>query len=187
MRASILISEMPVGLKQLVRKPALNNIKSEKEMTIMSSASAGSRADNSGEKNFAQASGETCPTCGRASDFGATSTVAAEAQQGDGPAAASASASSVMDGAAKTSSVSVVVGADYAAAACEFGAVVVGPNSAAAASQVGVAAVGPAGAAATSNSANSSSVAVFDDAVGVVSSPGKTSSQVTDRDKQKTT
>jgi len=126
----------------------------------MSSASAGSRADNSGEKNFAQTDSDSCPVGGRIGDFGATSAVAAEAQQGDGPASASASASAVTESAAKTSTVSSTVGQNYAAAACEYGAVAVGPTSAAAAGKSGVVAVGPGGAAATSDAANSSSVAV---------------------------
>lgn len=130
----------------------------------MSSASAGSRSDNSGEKNFAQTEGDSCPTCSKTTDFGATSTVAAEAQQGDGPASASASASAVTEATARTSAVSTVIGQDYAAAACEFGAVAVGPYSAAAAGKTGVVAVGLGGAAATSDAANSSCVMVNKDA-----------------------
>lgn len=129
----------------------------------MSSASSGSISDNTGQKNFAEVSGKPCPTCGGIGNMTATSTTSAEAQQGDGPAASSASSSAVSDGAVKTSAVSTCVGSDYAAAACEFGAVAVGPYSAAAASQVGVVAVGSTGAAASSNSANSNCVAVNDD------------------------
>lgn len=126
----------------------------------MSSASAGSFSDNTGEKNFAQVPmvGHTAPQGPPSS----TSTVAAEAQQGAGPAASGASASAVGESVARTSAVSVSVGGSYAAAACEFGVVAVGPHSAAAASQVGVAVVAPHGASATSNAANSSQVAVAD-------------------------
>jgi hypothetical protein len=85
----------------------------------------------------------------------ATSSVSAEAQQGDGPAAASASSSAVGP-TTDTKAVSVVVGPNGASAACPFGVVVVGPQGAAAASEVGVATVGPAGAASASNAANSS-------------------------------
>jgi hypothetical protein len=93
-------------------------------------------------------------------DVAATSSVSAEAQQGDGPAAAGASASGVGRGIARTSVVSVVIGPDGAAAACEAGAVVAGPHGAAAASQAGVAAVGQNGAASSSNAANATSAAV---------------------------
>lgn len=90
----------------------------------------------------------------------ATSSVSAEAQQGVGPGAAGASASGVGKGVAHTSAVSVVIGPDGAAAACEFGVVVAGPHGAAAASQAGVAAVGTNGAASSSNAANATSAAV---------------------------
>ncbi|MHB1568049.1 MAG: hypothetical protein ACYC0H_02485 [Solirubrobacteraceae bacterium] len=93
-------------------------------------------------------------------DVAATSSVSAEAQQGDGPAAAGASASGVGRGTARTSVVSVVIGPEGAAAACEAGAVVAGPHGAAAASQAGVAAVGQNGAASSSNAANATSAAV---------------------------
>lgn len=93
-------------------------------------------------------------------DVAATSSVSAEAQQGDGPAAAGASASGVGRGIARTSVVSVVIGPDGAAAACEAGAVVAGPHGAAAASEAGVAAVGQNGAASSSNAANATSAAV---------------------------
>lgn len=90
----------------------------------------------------------------------ATSSVSAEAQQGDGPAAAGASASGVGETVARTSAVSVVIGPEGAAAACEYGVVVAGPHGAAAASQAGVAAVGQNGAASSSNAANATSAAV---------------------------
>lgn len=90
----------------------------------------------------------------------ATSSVSAEAQQGDGPAAAGASASGACETVARTSVVSVVIGPDGAAAACEFGVVVAGPHGAAAASQAGVAAIGHNGAASSSNAANATSAAV---------------------------
>jgi hypothetical protein len=144
----------------------------------MSSASAGSHSDNTGQKNFAEVSGKPCPTCGAIGNMAATSTTSAEAQQGDGPAASSASSSAVGDGAVKTSAVSTCVGSDYAAAACEFGAVAVGPCSAAAASQVGVVAVGSTGAAASSNSANSNCVAVNDDSAEIaVAGPAQSPSR----------
>ena len=93
----------------------------------------------------------------------ATSSVAAEAQQGDGPAAASASGSAVGESTVESRAVSVVVGPEGAAAACELGVVVVGPQGAAAASAIGVASAGPHGAAAAGNGANSSSVAIDSD------------------------
>lgn len=111
----------------------------------MSSASAGSTSQNSGEKNYAETAGKECPTCGRNAAFSATSAVSAEAEQGNGPAAASASSSAVSESAVQTSAVSVCVGTEYAAAACDFGAVVVGPNSAAAVGKTGAVAVGPTG------------------------------------------
>jgi hypothetical protein len=114
-----------------------------------------------------------CPTCGRAGQLGATSAVSAEAEQGDGPAAASATSSAVADGIADTSAVSVVAAPNYAAAACDFGVVAVGPFGASAASEVGVAAVGPSGAAATSNAANSSSVAVNGNGKATIEEPSE--------------
>lgn len=111
----------------------------------MSSASAGSTSNNSGDNNYAQTSGKECPTCGRAAGFSATSAVSAEAEQGNGPSAASASSSAVSESAVQTSAVSVCVGTEYAAAACDFGAVAVGPNCAAAVGKTGAVAVGPAG------------------------------------------
>ncbi|SFS76886.1 hypothetical protein [Marininema halotolerans] len=91
----------------------------------------------------------------------ATSSVAAEAEQGDGPAAASASSSAVGEEmSTSTSSVSVVVGPHGAAAACDIAVVAVGPYGASAASEVGVVSVGPHGAAASSNAANSNRVAI---------------------------
>jgi hypothetical protein len=90
----------------------------------------------------------------------ATSSVSAEAQQGEGPAAAGASASGVSRSIAHTSAVSVVIGPDGAAAACDAGVVVSGPHGAAAASEAGVAAVGADGAASSSNAANATSAAV---------------------------
>jgi len=92
--------------------------------------------------------------------FGGTSSVAAEAQQGDGPAAASASGSAVGENSTNTSSVSVVVGPYGAAAACDLGVVVVGAQGAAAACEMGAVSSGPSGVAATGNGANSSIVAV---------------------------
>jgi hypothetical protein len=86
--------------------------------------------------------------------------VAAEAQQGDGPAAASASGSAVGENSTNTSAVSVVVGPYGAAAACDIGVVVVGAQGAAAASEMGAVSSGPSGVAATGNGANSSIVAV---------------------------
>jgi hypothetical protein len=97
------------------------------------------------------------PVAGRVA---ATSSVSAEAQQGDGPAAAGASASGVSESVARTSAVSVVIGPDGAAATCDFGVGVAGPHGAAAASQAGVAAVGRNGAASSSNAANATSAAV---------------------------
>lgn len=126
----------------------------------MSSASAGSSSSNSGEKNYAETPDGDKQEYQELPQFSSTSTTCAEAQQGDGPAAASASGSAVAENVAKTTSVSTCIGTDYAAAACEYGVVVVGPHSAAAASQIGVVAVGPDGAAATSNAANASSVAI---------------------------
>jgi hypothetical protein len=93
----------------------------------------------------------------------ATSSVAAEAQQGDGPAAASASGSAVGQSTVESRAVSVVVGPNGAAAACEIGVVVVGPQGAAAASEMGVASAGAHGAAAAGNGANSASVAIDSD------------------------
>ena len=90
----------------------------------------------------------------------ATSSVAAEAQQGDGPAAASASGSAVGTTSVASRAVSVVIGPHGAAAACELGVAVVGPQGAAAASSIGVASAGPSGAAAAGNGANSSTVAI---------------------------
>ncbi len=138
---------------------------------IMSSASAGSSSSNSGEKNYAETPDGSEQDYGRLPQFSATSTTCAEAQQGDGPAAASASGSAVGVNVAKTTSVSTCIGTDYAAAACEYGVAVAGPHSAAAASQVGVVAVGPDGAAATSDAANSSNVANVSDTVVVTSEP----------------
>src|SRR5512143_2761634 len=89
-----------------------------------------------------------------------TSSVDSDAQQGDGPAAASASSAAYSDRDGQTCTVTVVVGANGAAAACPVAAVAVGPHGIAAASPVGVVAVGVSGAAATSNAANSSSVVV---------------------------
>ncbi len=117
-----------------------------------------------------------CPACGRVAPIGATSAVSAEAEQGDGPAAASATSSAVGEGVAHTSAVSVVAAPNYAAAACDFGVVAVGPAGASAASQVGVAAVGPGGVAATSNAANSSHVAVNGDGRAVIDEPAEPSS-----------
>ncbi len=91
-------------------------------------------------------------------EFAATTSVAAEAEQGEGPAAASSSASAVGKNSPSTKVATVVVGKDYAAAASEAGVAVVGPNAASAASKIGVVAVGPDGAAATSNAANGSQV-----------------------------
>lgn len=121
----------------------------------MSSATSGSVGATSGEKNHAKASPK--PTSNPA-EFAATTSVAAEAEQGDGPAAASSSASAVGKNSPSTKVATVVVGKDYAAAASEAGVAVVGPNSASAASKIGVVAVGPDGAAATSNAANGSQV-----------------------------
>ena len=115
--------------------------------------------------------GGSCPTCGRLGQLGATSAVSAEAEQGDGPAAASATSSAVGEGIVETSAVSVVAAPNYAAAACDFGVVAVGPYGASAASQVGVAAVGPSGAAATSNAANSSSVAIHPNGTAAIGEP----------------
>lgn len=111
----------------------------------MSSASAGSTSDNSKDRNYAETSSRTCPSCGSTRGFSATCAVSAEAEQGNGPAAASASSSAVSEKEVKTTAVSVCVGAEYAAAACNFGAVVVGPHTAAAVGQSGAVAVGPAG------------------------------------------
>lgn len=97
---------------------------------------------------------------GEAPNVAATSSVSAEAQQGDGPAAAGASASGVAHGIARTSSVSVVIGPYGAAAACDAGVVVSGPHGSAAASEAGVSAVGANGAASSSNAANATSAAV---------------------------
>lgn len=74
----------------------------------MSSASSGGVSDNSGEKNFASSESEPCPLCGGHGDFNAATSVSAEAQQGDGPAAASASGSAVGEGVARTDRKSVV-------------------------------------------------------------------------------
>lgn len=104
-------------------------------------------------------SGEACPACGQV-NASATCAVAAEAEQGDGPAASSAASSAVADGIAKTSAVSTTATLDYAAAASDTVAVAVGPYGAAAAGPNGVAVVGPDGASASSNAANSSSTAV---------------------------
>lgn len=115
----------------------------------MSSASAGSVSDNSGEKNFAQVPCDSCPSCGHPLSLSCTSAVSAEAEQGDGPAAASATSSAVSGSMVSTSAVSVCVGGDYASAACDYGVVAVGPSSAAAVGRFGAVAVGPTGAVAT--------------------------------------
>lgn len=96
----------------------------------------------------------------RQPQLAATSSVAAEAQQGEGPAAASASGSAVGETNVASRAVSVVIGPHGAAAACELGVAVVGPQGAAAASSIGVASAGPGGAAAAGNGANSSTVAI---------------------------
>ncbi|ENO16538.2 hypothetical protein J057_02470 [Marinobacter nanhaiticus D15-8W] len=129
----------------------------------MSSATSGSVGDSSGQKNYAEVTPEEESQSGEKQSakpgFAATTSVAAEAEQGDGPAAASASSSAVGD-TPSTSTVSVVVGKDYAAAACDVGVAVVGPNSASAASQIGAVAAAPDAAAATCNAANGSRVAI---------------------------
>jgi hypothetical protein len=89
-----------------------------------------------------------------------TSHAVAEAEQGDGPAAASGSSSAAGPRGMMVDNVAVVVGAHGAAAASRIGVVSVTPDGAAAASEVGTAAVGHEGAAATSNAANSSTTQV---------------------------
>lgn len=129
----------------------------------MSSATSGSVGDSSGQKNYAEVTPEEENESGekKASKpgFAASTSVAAEAEQGDGPAAASASSSAVGD-TPSTSVVSVVVGKDYAAAASNVAVAVVGPHSASAASEIGAVAVAPDSAAATCNAANGSRVAI---------------------------
>ena len=128
----------------------------------MSSASAGSTQNVSGENNRSEVTGEPCPHCGSNQGYGATSTSSAEAEQGEGPAAASATSSGIGENGGATSAVAASASTEYAAAACDFGVVAVGPNSAAAASEVGVVSVCPTGAAAASNAANGTEVTVSD-------------------------
>lgn len=92
-----------------------------------------------------------------------TSKVATEAEQGTGPAAASATTAATGDGNHDVSSVSVVVGEHGASAASDVGVVAIGPNGAAAANEAGVVAVGPEGGAAASDAANGADVSMTDD------------------------
>jgi len=114
------------------------------------------------EKEAPGVSGAGAPADQKEPRFGGTSSVAAEAQQGDGPAAASASGSAVGENSTNTSAVSVVVGPYGAAAASDIGVVVVGAQGAAAACEMGAVSSGPSGVAASGNGANSSIVAVND-------------------------
>ncbi len=100
------------------------------------------------------------PAVDRSTEVVATSSVAAEAEQGDGPAAASAASSASGNGVVQTSVVSASASSDYAAAASDTVAVAVGPYGAAAAGPVGVAVVTHDGASAASNAANSCSTTV---------------------------
>lgn len=115
-------------------------------------------SNNSSAKNQTQGSGGNEQDSGQPSHLNSAPETGSE-PQGDEPVVSGNSGSAEDENVSETAPVSISIGTDYAAAACEFGVAVVGPHSAAAASQVGVVAVSPGGAAATSNSANSSSVA----------------------------
>ncbi|WP_308367400.1 MULTISPECIES: hypothetical protein [unclassified Microbulbifer] len=115
-------------------------------------------SNNSNAKNQTKGSSGNEQDSGQPSNLNPVSETGSESQ-GDEPVASGNNGSVENENVSEMAPVSISIGTDYAAAACEFGVAVVGPNSAAAASQVGVVAVSPGGAAATSNSANSSSVA----------------------------
>ena len=128
----------------------------------MSASSSGSYVTGQTDEKAGTPARGACPLCGGERQPAATSSVAAEAEQGDGPAAASASGSGG-NGPAAVKAVSAVIGPQGAAAACDIGAVVVGPYGAAAASSAGVVAVNAHGAAAASNAANSTTAVVSSD------------------------
>ena len=127
----------------------------------MSSASAGSLTSATMAKNAAKTNAKKRGSKG-SENFGGTSACSAEAEQGEGPAAASATSSAVGDQDTSTTAVSSVASSDYAAASCPIAVVAVGPNSASAASEAGTVSVSPNGAAAATPAANGSKTATFD-------------------------
>lgn len=120
----------------------------------MSSAAAGTVASFSGEENGSKVTSPVGWPPHGSSNLGGTSVCSAEAEQGEGPAAASATSSALGENGGAVMAVSSVASMDYASAACPVGAVAVGPFSAAATSEVGSVSVSPSGAAAAANAAN---------------------------------